>query len=60
MNAQIRLLAHKAKFEGRYFTAVELLKQLINLESNPSDIDMLQQIQNKLIVNPQQVISAPF
>jgi len=59
MNKQTRLNAHKAKFEGFYFTAIDLFSELVANEGNHDDIYQLYQL-NRKIKTSNQSIEIPF
>lgn len=59
MNKQTRLNAHKAKFEGFYFTAIYLFSDLVAIENNQDDIYQLDQL-NRKIKTSNQNIEIPF
>lgn len=59
MNKQKRLKAHKAKFEGFYFTAIDLFSDLVAKENNQDDIYQLDQLNRKIKTSNQSIV-IPF
>lgn len=59
MNKQTRLNAHKAKFEGFYFTAIDLFSELVASEGNQDDVYQLDQLKQK-IKTSNKSIEIPF